>query len=105
MRAKYVRDKVDAKTVAMAMIVEGTKASAQKLAEFTLCRAAVGRGGEHVFLRWSEGCWDDFFNAPDFDWAIIKQKDVKCTLLFGDRYLYCLCPLFGLGVYVVWWPS
>jgi hypothetical protein len=54
-----MNEKVDAKTVAMATIKDGSNASVQKLAEFNLCRQAIGRGGEHVFLCWSEAAWDD----------------------------------------------
>jgi hypothetical protein len=100
-RAKYINEKVDAKTVSMAMIKDGSKASVQKLAEFNLCRQAIVRGGEHVFLRWSEATWDDFFRAPDFDWSTIKQKETKCILLFCDRLLYCLCPIFGLAAFML----
>jgi hypothetical protein len=50
-RAKYLNDKVDARSIAMAMIMDGSQFSVQKLLEFVLCRAAIGRGGEHVFLR------------------------------------------------------
>jgi hypothetical protein len=71
------------------------------LAEFVLCRQAVGRGGEYVFLRWSEAFWDDFYQALDLDWTIIKQKDTKGTLLFGDRHIYCLCPYFAIGAYML----
>jgi hypothetical protein len=43
-RAKYLNERVDAKTVvAMAMIKDGSKAIIQKLAEFNLCRQAIGR--------------------------------------------------------------
>jgi hypothetical protein len=100
-RAKYLNDKVDARSIAMAMIEEGSVFSVQKLAEFVLCRVAIGRGGEHVFLRWTEAFWDEFFHAPDFDWSVIKTNNVKCTLLFGDRHLYCLCPLFAIGVFML----
>jgi hypothetical protein len=75
-RAKYMHDKVDAKSIAMQMLRDGTETSIQKLVEFTLCRQAVGRGGEHVFLRWAEACCDDYYHAVDFDWSVIKQKDV-----------------------------
>eukprot|EP00956_Cyclotella_meneghiniana_P038742 scaffold159419_cov62-Cyclotella_meneghiniana.AAC.1 len=45
--------------------------------------------------------WNDYFNAPDFDWAMTKQSEKKCTLLFPDRHLYCLCPLFTLEVFML----
>ena len=77
--------------------------NAQKLAEFALTRQAIGRGGEQVFFCWTEARWDEYFNAPDFDWPVIKQSVFKCILLFvfGDRYIYSLCPLFCLGVFML----
>ena len=101
-RAKYVNDKVDARGVAMGMLKEGSAYSIQKLAEFNLCMQACGRGGEHVFLRWTEMQWDHYFQAPDFDWSITKQTDKKCTLLFCDRVLYCLCPMFAMGLFMLY---
>jgi hypothetical protein len=100
-RAKHMENKVDAKTIAMVMIEASTPESIQKLAEFNLCRNAIGRGAEHVFSRWTEASWDDYYNAPDFDWVIVKQKDTKCALLFNDRHLYCLCSLFALGAFML----
>jgi hypothetical protein len=92
-----MHNKVDAKSIAL----EGTVASIQKLAKFVLCRQAVGRGGEHVFLRWPEAFWDDFYHASDSDWTIIKHKNTKCTLLFGVGHIYCLCPYFTIGAYML----
>ena len=96
-KAKYLNDKIDAKSIAMAMIMEGSKFSVQKLVEFILCRATIGRGGgEHVFLCWTKAYWDEFFNTPDFDWwSVIKTNNVKCALLFGDRNLYILLVPFA----------
>lgn len=99
-RAKYYGETiVDSKSIAMSMIKGGTEKDAEELAEFCISRAAIGRGGEHAFVRWNEGTFDPYFEAPDFDWSIIKQKDRQCMLLFCDRHLYCLCPFFALGVY------
>jgi hypothetical protein len=100
-RAKHLNDKVDAKFIAMSLIKDMSVYNAQKLAEFALTRQAIGRGGEQVFLRWIEARWDEYFNAPDFDWPVIKQNVFKCILLFGDRYIYSLCPLFCLGVFML----
>ena len=102
-RAVYSGDIiVDAKSIATSMIKNGKRDTAKdagKLLEFTLCRHAIGRGGEHAFLRYNEGTYDWNFNAPDFDWSIIKQTERQCMLFFCDRFLYCLCPFFAFGVY------
>ena len=100
-RAKHMNDKADLRSVAMGMIKEASAYSIQKLFELNLCWQAIGRGGEHVFLCWTEMRWDDFFEAPDFDWCMSKQTDQKCTLLFCDRHLYCLCPLFSMGLFMM----
>ena len=100
-RAKYLNLKADAKGVAMGMLKEASCYSIQKLFEFALCWQAIGRGGEHVFLRWTEMRWDDLFQAPDFDWSMSKQSEKKCTLLFCDRFLYCLCPMFTMGLFML----
>lgn len=100
-RAKYLGlNRVDAKTIAMSMIKMASDfRSSAVLAEFTISRSAIGRGGEHVFLRWDEGTYDPYFQAPDFDWSIIKQNDRQCMLIFCDVALYQLCPFFAFGVY------
>ena len=102
-RAVYSGDTiVDAKSIATSMIKNGKRNSAKdagKLLEFTLCRLAIARGGEHAFPRYNEGAYDMNFNAPDFDWSIIKQTERQCMLFFCDRLLYCLCPFFAFGVY------
>ena len=76
--------------------------TAAALAEFNLCRAASGRGGEHALLRWDEGTYDPFYRAPDFDWPIMKQLDRQCMFFFCDLSVYTLCPYFGLGVYFLY---
>jgi hypothetical protein len=30
-----------------------------------------------------------------------KQSEKKCTLLFCDRLLYCLCPMFSMGLFMM----
>jgi len=40
--------------------------------EFVLCRTAVGRGGEHLYLRWDEAHYDYFYETVDFDWTLLK---------------------------------
>ena len=98
-RAMYANEKVDCKTIAKSMILEGNKYSLQKLAEFNLTYQCIGRGGEHLYLRFPECCYDSFFQVPDFEWTMIKQKSTKCALLFMDRKDYCLCPIWGLGAF------
>lgn len=100
-RAKYWGlAQVDAKTVALSMVRNAkTIMTAGALAEFNISRSAVGRGGEHAFLRWDEGTFDLNFLAPDFDWSIIKQTERQCMLFFCDLLIYVLCPFFALAVY------
>lgn len=57
-----------------------------RLAEFNLNRVAVARGGEHNQARYDEGTWDSYFQAPDFDWNIIKQTERQCMLVFCDLF-------------------
>ena len=90
---------IDAVSVAFGYIANDTSPRLAKLAEFTVSRNSVGRGGEHVFLRFCETWWDDYFNAIDFDWKIIKQNDEKCSLQFMDYDEPYLCTFFGLAVY------
>ena len=92
-------DVIDAVSVAFGYIVNATPPCLGKLAEFSVCRNSVGRGGEHVFLRFCETWWDDYFNAIDFDWKIIKQNDEKCSLQFMDYDEPYLCTFFGLAVH------
>lgn len=98
-RAKYMGfEDVDAKTISMSMIRKGDKKSSGDLLELSMVRHGVGRGGEHVYLRWNEATYDPFFRAPDFDWKMSKQSDRQCMVMFCDRHLYCLCPFFAFGV-------
>ena len=103
-RAKFGGDyPVDCKSIAMNMVRKiNDRKSAMILLEFSLCRAATARGGEHCHTRWNEGDYDDYFQAPDFDWILVKQLDRQCMLLFCDLELYCLCPFFGFGVYFLY---
>eukprot|EP00956_Cyclotella_meneghiniana_P043427 scaffold269853_cov83-Cyclotella_meneghiniana.AAC.1 len=84
------------------MILEGNEYSIHKLAEFNLTYQCIGRGGEHLYLRYPECSYDSFFQAPDFDWTMIKQKNTKCALLFMDRLDYCLCPIWALAVFYLY---
>jgi hypothetical protein len=79
-RAKHMNEKADAKGVAMGMIKEATAYSIQKLAEFCLCSQAIGRGGEHVFLRWTEMRWDDFFRHRILigRWQSSQRRNAPC---------------------------
>jgi len=73
--------------------------SANRVAEFNLNRVAVARGGEHNQARYDEGTWDSYFQAPDFDWNIIKQTERQYMLVFCDLILYRLCPFCSLAVF------
>jgi hypothetical protein len=80
---KYAgNDIVDLVSVAMHWIKNGSEKNTQVLAETMLIYHGVGRGSEHAFLWYSEAAWDSFFEAIDFDWAIIKQLCHKCMLFF-----------------------
>ena len=99
-RQKYAgNDIVDLVSVAMHWVKNANEKNSQVLAETMLIYHGVGRGSEHAFLRYSEAAWDPFFEAIDFDWAIIKQLSRKCMLFFCHRDRYCLCPYFALGVF------
>lgn len=99
-RAKFMDlSPIDAKSVAMSMLRAGLFKDVKDFVEFVLSKNAVARGGEHRFLRWNEAAWDYFFNAPDFDWRIIKQRERQAMLLFCHRLLYCLCPFFAFALY------
>jgi hypothetical protein len=101
-RQKYRGDPtslVDALALSFSFVVNGSENSCHKLAEQNLCRNAIGRGGEHLFLRFDESYWDELFRAFDLDWPIVKQKTTKCSLHFCDYDEPYLCSFFGLGVY------
>lgn len=101
-RKKYRGDStdlIDAVAVSFSFIVNGSPSSCQKLAEQNMSRNAIGRGGEHLFLRFQETYWDELFRAADFDWQIIKQSDKKCSLHFCDYDQPYLCTFFGLGLF------
>ena len=99
-RQKYAgNDIVDLVSVAMHWVKNANEKNSQVLAETMLIYHGVGKGSEHAFLRYSEAAWDPFFEAIDFDWAIIKQLSRKCMLFFCHRDRYCLCPYFALGVF------
>ena len=83
---KYAGDDVvDLVSVAMHWIKNASEKNTQVLAETMLIYHGVGRGSEHAFLWYSEAAWDPFFEAIDFDWAIIKQLSHKCMLFFCHR--------------------
>jgi len=99
-RQKYAgNDVVDLVSVAMHWVKNANEKNSQVLAITMLIYHGVGRGSEHAFLRYSEAAWDPFFEAIDFDWAIIKQLSCKCMLFFCHQDRYCLCPYFALGVF------
>ena len=100
-RAKYLGlERVDAKSIALSLIQKAKHYdSGSRLAEFNLNRAALARGGEHSYARYDEGAFDPYFQAPDFDWSIIKQKERQCMLVFCDLNLYMVCPFFSFAVF------
>ena len=89
---------VDDKSVAMPMIKNGDRKNCTAVAEFTLSRVSSIRSGNNVFVRYDEGTYDTYFQAPDLYWSIIKKTDRQCMLLFFDRLLYCMCPFFSFAV-------
>ena len=84
------------------MIKQSSDGNAKKLCEFVISRTAIGRGGEHMPLRWNEGTYDYFFKAPDLDWSMQKTFSRQCMLFFCDRLSYTLCPFFAFGVYFLY---
>ena len=103
-RAKYLGlNHYDCRLISTALLKSiRNKDSAGKLAEFNVSRAANARGSEHYGLRWDEGSFDPYYQAPDFDWIIFKQLDRQCMFFFCDLTLYMLCPFFGLAVYFLY---
>ena len=93
---------MDSQSIAMSMIELANESNAKKLCEFVISRTAVGRGGEHMPLRWNEGTYDYYYMAPDLDWSMQKQLSRQCMLFFCDRLSYALCPFFALGVYFLY---
>lgn len=81
------------------MICQADEDNAKKHCECVINRAGLGRGGEHLFLHWTGGSWDFFFNGLDITWTMLKTCSDQCMLLFCDRSLYCLCPFFSFGYY------
>ena len=64
---------VSCMSVATSMITHcDTKNKAAILCEFLLNRTTIGRGGEHLFLRWDEAFFDYFYSTADFDWTLMK---------------------------------
>jgi hypothetical protein len=93
---------VDAQSIAMSMIKQASELNAHKLCEFVISRTAIGRGGEHMPLRWNEGTYDYYFMAPDLDWSLQKTCARQCMLFFCDRLSYALCPFFAFAVYFLY---
>ena len=81
----------------MSMIYQVDQDNSYKHCAFVINRAGLGRGGEHLFFRWTGGSWDFFFNGFDITWTMIKTCSDQCMLSFCDRSLYCLCPFFSLA--------
>jgi hypothetical protein len=64
--AKYLGDEiVDAKSIAMSMINQGTPKAINDLLELVTSRHALGRAVEHKFARYDEMFWSmPFRSAP-----------------------------------------
>ena len=98
---------VDDKSVAMPMIKNGDRKNCTAVAEFTLSRVSSIRSGNNVFVRYYEGTYDTYFQAPDLYWSIIKKTDRQCMLLFlTGSFIVCahsfpLPCLFYMGDFVV----
>ena len=86
----------------MSMLRKGDAATIVKFCEFVINRFSLGRGGEHLFLRWNMGYWDFHFNGADLEWTMMKTIASQCMLYFCDRYLYCLCPYFAWACYFMY---
>ena len=86
----------------MSMLRKGDAATITKFCEFVINRCGLGRGGEHLFLRWNMGHWDFYFNGADLEWTMMKTITSQCMLFFCDRSLYCLCPYFAWGCYFMY---
>ena len=93
---------VDFKSLAMSMICDGSRDSCITLAEMTLVRSSIGRGGEHIFLRYKEAAFDEYFQALDLDWPILKQTDRKCILII--RYTRAM-QLVAIAITPEQWES
>ena len=59
--------RVNCKSVVMAILRIGTADQITKACEFVLNQQGLGRGEEHMFLRWNKGAWDCYFQALDLD--------------------------------------
>lgn len=92
---------VDAKSVTMSMIKDGSNKSIKLLTEFNVCRSGVGRAVEHHFLRWDEAYYNEYFQAPEFEWIISKQLSRQCMLFFPDKNIYSLDVLFSFGLFFI----
>jgi hypothetical protein len=95
-------DVVDLVSAAMYRIKNASEKNTQVLAETMLIYHGVDRGSEHAFLWYSGAAWDPFFEAIDFDWAIIKQLSLKCLPPRPILLMPVLCPR---GFLFVWRPS
>ena len=90
---------MDAKSIGLQLMRRGNTEGARKHCEFVINRCGLGRGDEHLFVRWLTTSWDYFFNGVDFTWTMIKTYSDQCMLIFCDRYLYSLYPFMALAYY------
>ena len=74
------------------MIKQRDRKNCIGLTEFNMSRVTAARGGEHAYFWYYEGNYDPYFQALD-------KIDLRCMVLFCDRLLYCLCPLFDFTIF------
>ena len=85
--------------MAVFIIKKDGKKNCIALAEFTTSRVAFARGVGRAFIWYYEVTYDPYFQSPELDRSNIKQIYCQCMLLFCDRILYCMCPLFSFAVF------
>ena len=88
---------IDCKSIAMFIIHNMNAENSNKFGEFLMNRSACGRGGEQMFLKWSECTWDPLFATGEWLWHAAKQCDSHPMLIFPDKTLPCLDPYMALG--------
>ena len=81
----------------MLLIENMSPENSNKLGEFLWNRAACGRGGEHMFMKYSEATYDPLMGAGEWLWHAAKQCESHPMLIFPDKTLHCLCPYVALG--------
>ena len=87
------------KSVAMSIIKKGEKNNYITLYEFTTSRLAYARGVGRGFVWYYEVNYVPYFQVPEVDWYNIKKTYRQFMILFCDRFLYCMFPLFSSAVF------